>query len=239
MVGGHEWLTELQAFPPCISAGGAAELIRGAWLVFVRGVKPQPQVVAKLAGFLLAPSDQSPQRRVVDRNVPRQCAFVLVRDADDLPETGAGHLFWSIRVQSVDVPEIVKDREQILAEAVELVRGPESDWALPVDMERLARKAQAHFREEDEGYRDRIAGLIERWWTNKPRRFVREGEEWVVYFTLDEMILGAQLGDFESTLKAVQGKLARILRKQCFARKLEAYQMVPRGQRGWKISLGK
>jgi len=33
-------------------------------------------------------------------------------------------------------------------------------------------------------------------------------------------------------------QVARILREQCFAIKLEAHEMVPPGRRGWKISLG-
>jgi predicted P-loop ATPase len=93
------------------------------------------------------------------RSYPRQCVFVGTTNEDQyLRDPTGGRRFLPIRVSAIDVPQIVRARDQLWAEAVHLYQAGFDYWTLP---------AEAESEQEARYQADAWEEAVERWLTGR------------------------------------------------------------------------
>ncbi|MEI9812926.1 MAG: virulence-associated E family protein [Acidobacteriota bacterium] len=119
--------------------------LAGAWGVEISELSALGRSsVERVKGFLSASVDRYRPpygKRVIE--VPRQCVFVGTTNADGylMDETG-GRRFWPIKVGRIDLKRLVRDRDQLFAEAVVRFRADEPWWLTDTTINRAADDAQ-------------------------------------------------------------------------------------------------
>lgn len=95
-----------------------------------------------------------------DVSEPRRCIFAGSTNKDDWQrdETG-GRRFWPVRVGSIDVDAIARDRRQLWAEAVHLYRAGERWWLEGEEADQA--QAEVAERRPDDPWRADIARAVE------------------------------------------------------------------------------
>jgi predicted P-loop ATPase len=79
-------------------------------------------------------------RNAVDR--PRHCVFIATTNLREyLPDKTGGRRFWPVRCRAINLEALARDREQLLAEALERYRKGE-EWHLTQGLEVLAQQEQ-------------------------------------------------------------------------------------------------
>lgn len=82
------------------------------------------------------------------QDFPRQCIFVgTTNDEEYLRDHTGGRRFWPIRITTIDINQLKKDREQLFAEAIQLFKNG-ATWHEVPDKE--TRAQQEHRRSSDE-----------------------------------------------------------------------------------------
>lgn len=124
---GEDWFSD--SLPP-MNTKDASSYLRGRWIVEVAELEAMRREVDAVKAFISRQVESyrpAYGREEVDQ--PRRCVFAGTTNKDDWQkdETG-GRRFWPIRVGTIDVAAISRDRDQLWAEAVHLYRQGERWW---------------------------------------------------------------------------------------------------------------
>jgi predicted P-loop ATPase len=179
--------------------------VQGVWVVELGelGAMARPEV-ERVKAFLSRSTDRfrpAYGRRVVE--VPRQCIFIGTTNAEGYlrDETGARR-FWPVRVRSLDLDALRRDRDQLWAEAFYLYRKGAPWWLDTDGLISDATEEQAA-RYAGDPWHDTIAAFV------KDRDSVTVAD-----------IMGEALGlEISRRGQAEQNRVARILRTLGFERK--------------------
>ncbi len=123
--------------------------------------------VAELKQFLSRDTDRMrPSYGRKSQDYPRQSVFIGTTNEDIyLKDTSGSRRFWPVAVKSeCDIEAIVKDRDQIFAEALALYKGGEPIWIADQETNHLAAQQQAERETSDE-----LVFVIEKWIEKKSR----------------------------------------------------------------------
>lgn len=155
---GEGWFSDAL---PQMGLKDASSYLRGKWIIEVAELEAMRSQMDAIKAFI---SRQVENYRPVygreEVSEPRRCIFAGSTNKDDWQrdETG-GRRFWPVKVGSIDVDAIARDRRQLWAEAVHLYRAGERWW---LEGE-IADQAQAEVAERrpDDPWRADIARAVE------------------------------------------------------------------------------
>jgi predicted P-loop ATPase len=141
---GGEWFTD--EIPGNLSSKDAAESLQGVWIVEMSELHTLSKAEAEEAKqFISRRKDRfrgAFKRRTED--FPRQCIFAGTTNQDVYmkDETGARR-FWPFKCVDIKLDELIRDRDQIWAECVQLYRAGHSVYLETDVLEDLARSEQS------------------------------------------------------------------------------------------------
>lgn len=161
---GDAWFTDQLAE---LVSKDASQDLRGKWLVELSELSAlKKNEVERVKAYLSRQIDHyraSYGRRTGD--VPRQCVFVGTTNEDEYLKDDTGNRrFWPVKVHSVDIEALTKDREQIWAEAVQAYHDGEQWWMNTGDLVTAA-KLEQEYRRVAHPWETIIAD-----WLDDPRR---------------------------------------------------------------------
>ena len=155
---GEDWFADAL---PQMGDKDASSYLRGKWIIEVAELEAMRSQMDAIKAFISRQVESyRPAYGREDVYEPRRCIFAGSTNKDDWQrdETG-GRRFWPVRVGSIDVDAIARDRRQLWAEAVHLYRAGERWW---LEGE-VADQAQAEVAERrpDDPWRADIARVVE------------------------------------------------------------------------------
>ncbi len=148
------------------------QAISGAWLVELAELASLRRAdTEKVKQFITERVDKfRPPYAAAVEEFPRRCVFVgTTNESEYLTDRTGNRRYWPVRVRRVDVDEVARVRDLVLAEAVAAFRAGERWWLL--DDEAEMAEAEAEERLGESG----VESAIERWWygeapARRPRR---------------------------------------------------------------------
>lgn len=155
---GEEWFSD--SLPP-MNTKDASSYLRGRWIVEVGELEAMRREVDAVKAFLTRQVEHfRPAYGREEVTEARRCIFAGTTNKDDWQkdETG-GRRFWPVKVGTIDIEGIGRDRNQIWAEAVTMFKAGEI-WWLEGEVAETA-KAEAADRRADDPWRPDIAAAVE------------------------------------------------------------------------------
>ena len=128
---GGDWATDS---PVSTQSKDSAIKLTGSWVVeLAEGVLLEKESSEAVKAWFTATFDQyRPPYAKVDRKFFRRCVFaVTVNPKDYHTDATGGRRFWPVKVGSIDLDAVKRDRDQLWAEAVHRYRAGEQWWLTP------------------------------------------------------------------------------------------------------------
>ena len=191
----------------------AAQDLRGKWLVELGELSALNRgAVERVKAFMSRRVDHyRPSYGTRSQDFPRQCVFIGSTNADAYlgDETG-GRRFWPVKVGTIDLAGLERDREQIWAEAVAAYRAGER-WWLDRETETAAREVQADRR------------IVDPW----EARVMAWALGQMAGVTVDDALTSAVGLELDRRDQAAANRVARILRAYGWERRQRRVAGVP------------
>jgi len=155
---GEDWFSDAL---PQMGDKDASSYLRGKWIIEVAELEAMRSQMDAIKAFISRQVEiYRPAYGREDVYEPRRCIFAGSTNKDDWQrdETG-GRRFWPVRVGSIDVDAIARDRGQLWAEAVHLYRAGERWWLEGEEADQA--QAEVAERRPDDPWRADIARVVE------------------------------------------------------------------------------
>jgi hypothetical protein len=127
------------------------ELIRGVWLYELAELSGMRRADGeRLKAFITRTYDRArPAYGRRRQDLPRRCVFIATTNEDDYLKSPTGNRrFWPVRITTVDIDALRRDRDQLWAEAA-MIEASGEVLALPKELWGEASAAQEERREHD------------------------------------------------------------------------------------------
>jgi predicted P-loop ATPase len=191
---------------PAIKGGDdvrVSQHLRGKWLIEIGELSSIRKAEAEALKTFVTRRDERYIAKYGRNEVhePRQCVFIGTTNMSQyLADETGGRRFWPVKVGTIDIDALKRDRDQFFAEAVVAYKAREQYWP--------DREFEGKFiKKEQEGrfIDDAWEGMIDTW-LGKERQVTTVPE-------IAEDMLGIRKGDLN---KADQGRIAAILKRLGF-----------------------
>lgn len=157
---GEDWFSDAL---PQMGTKDASSYLRGKWIIEVGELEAMRKEVDAIKAFITRQVETfRPAYAREEVSEPRRCVFAGTTNKDDWQrdETG-GRRFWPVKVGTIDVPALERDRNQLWAEAVVRYRDG-ARWWLEGEVAEHAQVEVAE-RRADDPWRADIARIIARY----------------------------------------------------------------------------
>lgn len=152
-------------------------------------------------------------------NKKRQSVFIITANELELSDVTGNRRYWPFKVIGVDVEAIIRDRDQLWAEAFELYRRGERWWLTPT-VEKIAAEEQALYEADP----DPLIGAIRPW-----------VEQQTGFFTMADLLKDAlKLEVTDSRAINVQQRVAKLLEHELGCCRARPKSGPRRDQRVWR-----
>jgi predicted P-loop ATPase len=129
ILAGKEWFSD--TMPDITHGKDAMEHLRGVWLIEIGELHPIKKAeVTQLKNFLSTTVDRfRPRYGRATILQPRQCVFVCTTNEQQyLQSTTGNRRFWPVLCGMIDIQALIRDRDQLFAEAVHRYHNSEQWW---------------------------------------------------------------------------------------------------------------